>query len=171
MRLAVVSDSWRFQGELPATDKSAVDGDGKVEAGFPHVAVVEEVSRACPEVGGVEELSAVRNLHAELMFFIALAVQRHEGGVLRVGEVESQCPNRRSGEPSRFRHQCRPICPANDGCTCISQRIPFAAPFRRRKGPRIMALCCRVFSLGVPGATIPSGYRCIRRHSRTSIED
>ena len=85
--LAEVPEAGRAEGELPGADESAIDGDGEVDAGVADVGVVEEVVDAGLEGVGVEQPAAEGNLHAELMLFVALAVERGEVGVVGLGEV------------------------------------------------------------------------------------
>ncbi len=85
--LAEVPEARRAEAEFPGADEGAVDGDGEVDAGVADVGVVEEVVDAGLEGVGVEEPAAEGNLNAELMLFVALAVERGEGGVVGVGEL------------------------------------------------------------------------------------
>ena len=80
--LAEVPEARGAEGELPGADEGAVDGDGEVDAGVADVGVVEEVVDAGLEGVGVEQPAAEGDLHAELVLFVALAVERGEGGVV-----------------------------------------------------------------------------------------
>ncbi len=81
MRLAEAPEMRRAQGELPGLNERALHGDGNEDAGLADVVVVEEIFGAGLEGVGVEQPAAEGNLHAELMLFVALAVQRDEAGV------------------------------------------------------------------------------------------
>ena len=61
---------------------------GIVDAGVADVGVVEEVVDAGLEGVGVEEPAAEGNLDAELMLFVALAVERGEGGVVGLANCD-----------------------------------------------------------------------------------
>ncbi len=87
MRLAEVPEARRAEGQFPGADERAVDGDREVDAGIADVGVVEEVVDAVLEGVGVEDPAAEWNLYPELMFFVALAVQGCERGVVTVGVV------------------------------------------------------------------------------------
>ncbi len=87
MGLAEVRDAGAAQAEFPGADEGAVDGDGIVDAGVADVGVVEEVVDAGLEGVGVEEPAAEGDLHAELMLFVAFAVERREVGVVGLGEL------------------------------------------------------------------------------------
>src|ERR1039458_290272 len=88
--LSEATEARRAEGEFPGADEGAVDGDGEVDAGVADVGVVEEVVDAVLEGVGVEQPAAEGNLHAELVFFIAFAVEGYEGGVVAVGEGEDR---------------------------------------------------------------------------------
>ena len=76
--LAAVVEARRMQGEFPAIDTSALNGDGDEDFGVIEIVVVEEVGGAGEEVVGVERPAAKRDSDAELMFFVTLPMQRNE---------------------------------------------------------------------------------------------
>ena len=88
MGLAEVPEARAAEGEFPGADEGSVDGDGIVDAGVADVGVVEEVVDAGLEGVGVEEPAAEGNLHAELMLFVAFAVEGDEVGVVGLGELD-----------------------------------------------------------------------------------
>ena len=88
MGLAEVAEARRAEGRLPGADEGSVDGDGEVEAGLADVGVVEEVVDAVLKGVDVEEPSAIGDLDAELMLFVAFAVEWGEGGVIGFGELD-----------------------------------------------------------------------------------
>ena len=55
--------------------KRLCNGDGEKQIRFANVAVIEEVDDVGAEVIGVESPAAERDGHAELVLFVALAVQ------------------------------------------------------------------------------------------------
>ena len=87
MGLAEVPEARAAQGEFPGADEGAVDGDGEVDAGVADVGVVEEVVDAGLEGVGVEEPAAEGNLYAELMLFVAFAVEGNEVGVVGLRRI------------------------------------------------------------------------------------
>ena len=87
MGLAELPEARRAQRQLPGADECAVDGDREVDARVADVGVVEEVVDAGLEGVGVEEPVAEGNLHAELVLFVAFAVQRREGRIAGVGKL------------------------------------------------------------------------------------
>ena len=88
VELAEVTEARGAEGEFPGADEGAVDGDGKVDAGVADVGVVEEVVDAGLEGVGVEEPAAEGDLDAELVLFVALAVEGGEGGVVGLRELD-----------------------------------------------------------------------------------
>ena len=60
---------------------------GKEDVGGSDVVVVEKIGDVGFEVIGVEDPSAVRDGDAELMFFIALAVERDETGHAALADI------------------------------------------------------------------------------------
>jgi hypothetical protein len=87
VELADVGDAGAAEGELPGADEGAVDGDWEVDAGVADVGVVEEVVDAGLEGVCVEEPAAVGDLDAELVLFVAFAVEWREAGACADGEV------------------------------------------------------------------------------------
>ncbi len=90
MQLSAVSEARRAEREFPAANDSLRDGDGEEDAGGADVVVVEEILDVGAEVVGVENPSAVRDGDAELMFFVALAVQGDEAKPLLLGVVDQR---------------------------------------------------------------------------------
>lgn len=68
-------------------DERSVYGDGVVEAGLADVGVVEEIVGAGLESVGIEQPAFKGNLQAELMFFVALAVERVKVVLLPLAKV------------------------------------------------------------------------------------
>ena len=79
VQLDAVGDAGRAQGELPGADEGVGDGDGKEDVGGADVVVVEKIGDIGFEGVGVEDKSAERDGDAELMFFVALAMERDDG--------------------------------------------------------------------------------------------
>ena len=78
IHLTAITKAGRAQGELPAADARAFDGDGEKEIGIVEIVVVKEVCGAREKVIGVKGPTAQGNGDAELMLFVALAVKRDE---------------------------------------------------------------------------------------------
>ena len=78
MDLAVMRDARRTQSELPTTNYSFGDGDGKKQIRFANIIVIEKIRHVRSEVIGVQGPATVRDGNSELMFFVALAMQRDE---------------------------------------------------------------------------------------------
>ena len=90
MKLAAMRDARRAQRELPAANHGLVDRDGEEEIRFADVVVVEEIYDVGAEGVGVEHPSAIRDGDAELMLFVALAVQRNESQIVGVGKLQQR---------------------------------------------------------------------------------
>src|SRR5271165_4050899 len=75
VQLRAVGDARRTESEFPAANQSLRDGEREENAGGADVVVVEEIPDVGFEVVGVEDPAAERNSDAELMFFIALAIE------------------------------------------------------------------------------------------------
>src|SRR5664279_3130864 len=84
VHLAELPQSWRLQSKFPRLNQRAVDRYREVDAGFPDTRMVEEVIHPRLKMVRIQQPSAERNLHAELVFLVVLAMQRNEGGVLAV---------------------------------------------------------------------------------------
>ena len=78
MHLRAIPDARRANGEFGAANPRFRDGDRNEDARFADIVVVEEIHAARFEVVDVERPAANRNRDAELMLFIAFAVQRRE---------------------------------------------------------------------------------------------
>src|ERR1035441_4112768 len=87
-----------MQREFPAANKGLVDGERKEEVGISKGVVVEEIISAGAEGVGVERPSAKRDGDAELMLFVALAMERNESATTCRAQI-SQRPG--SGEQRR----------------------------------------------------------------------
>src|ERR1700690_2063292 len=85
-----MGDAGRAQRGFPAADYRLAYGDGKEEVGFADIVVVEEIDYVGAEVVGVENPSAVGDGYAELMFFVALAVERDEPQAVGVGKLQQR---------------------------------------------------------------------------------
>ena len=93
-----MGDARRTQRGFPAANHGLRHGDGEKQVGFANVVVVEEIHDVGAEVVGVEHPSAIGDGDAELMFFIALAVERDESQAIGVGKLQQgagRCDERR----------------------------------------------------------------------------
>ncbi len=97
MGLSEVPEARGAEAELPGANEGAVDGDGKVDAGVTDVGVVEEVVDAGLEGVDVEYPATKGDLDAELVLFVAFAVERSERGVVLVCELHdwARCGEKR----------------------------------------------------------------------------
>ena len=93
INLAAVVKARRAQNEFPAANARALDGDGDENLRVVEIVVVKEIIGASEEVIGVEGPATKRDSDAELVFFIAFAMKRHEAQVLARGEL-----NQRAGK-------------------------------------------------------------------------
>src|SRR5580700_8341542 len=80
----------RSNGDFGSTDQGAVDRDGKEDVRVAHRIVVEEIRGPRLEPVAVQRPAPNRDGQAQLVFFIALAVQGNEPEVLRRHEVEQR---------------------------------------------------------------------------------
>ena len=78
--------------QFPSLNQRAVNGDGEENVRLADVGMVEEVVGARFKIVRVKQPPTERNLHAELMLLIALAVQRKKGSVGAVGVVRCSGP-------------------------------------------------------------------------------
>jgi len=87
-----VSDAGRAQGEFPPANQGLGNGEGKEDVGGSDVVVVEKIADVGLEVIGVEDPSAVRDGDAELMFLVALTVERQKAaaGWLTLGDQRTR---------------------------------------------------------------------------------
>ena len=90
MNLAAMGDARRAQRGFPSADHGLANGDGKKEIGFADIVVVEEIHDVGAEVIGVEDPSAKGDGHAELMLFVALAVERNESQIVGIGKMQQR---------------------------------------------------------------------------------
>ena len=79
VELAAVTDAGRTKSKFPAGDAGGLDGDGEEEVGIVETVVVKEIVGAGDEIIGVDGPALDGNGEAELMFFVAFAVQRNKG--------------------------------------------------------------------------------------------
>ena len=80
MNLSEAPETRRAKGELPGSDPCAIHGDGEVDAGVADIGVVEEVMDASFEGIRVQQPSTKGKLETELVFFVALPMERPERG-------------------------------------------------------------------------------------------
>src|ERR1035437_10997628 len=85
-----MSDARRPHRQFPSANKGLVDGERKEKIGFSKGVVVEEVMRAGAEGVGVERPSAKRDGDAELMLFVALAMERNESATTCRAQIRSE---------------------------------------------------------------------------------
>ncbi len=90
MGLSVAPQPGRVQGQLPGADQRSIDRDREVDAGVPHVGVVEEVVDAGLEGVRIEQPAAEGNLYTKLVLLIALSVQRSKAGVVRLRVLDDR---------------------------------------------------------------------------------
>ena len=92
MKLGAVGDARRAQGEFPSANQGLVVGEGKEDVGGSDVVVVEKIGDIGFEGIGVENPSAVGNGDAELMFFVALAVERQKAAAVACWQRDASGP-------------------------------------------------------------------------------
>jgi hypothetical protein len=78
VNLGAVRDAGRTQRKLPSANQRSGIGEGKEDVGSSNVVVVEKIGGIGFKGIGVEDPSTVRNGDAELMFFVALTVERQK---------------------------------------------------------------------------------------------
>ena len=78
----MVVDARRAQSEFRAIDARPFNGDGNENLGVIEIVVVEVVGGASEEVVGVERPAVRGNGYAELVFFVAFAMERRKTQVL-----------------------------------------------------------------------------------------
>ena len=88
MDLSAIGDAWRAESEFPSANDCLGDGDGEEEVGLADVVMIEEIHDVGAEVIGVENPAVIGDGDSELVFFIALAVERNESQA--VGLCEGQ---------------------------------------------------------------------------------
>src|SRR5580658_2892098 len=76
VKLGAVRDAGRAQGKFPSANQGSGIGEGKEDVGCSDVVVVEKVRYMGFESVGVEDPSAIRDGDTELMFFVALSLER-----------------------------------------------------------------------------------------------
>src|SRR5664279_2767134 len=82
-----MGDARRPQREFPAADEGLLNREGEEEIGFSDSVVVEEIIGSGAEGVGVERPSAEGYGDAELMLFVAFAVQRDEGATVLCAQL------------------------------------------------------------------------------------
>ena len=85
-----MGDARRTQRQLPAANQRRLNGDGKEEIRFADVVVVKKVHDPGAEGIGIEHPAAIRNGDAELIFFIALAMQRNKSQCCWLGKLQQR---------------------------------------------------------------------------------
>ncbi len=90
INLAAVMDVRGAQGNFPTVGARTLDSDGEKEIGIVEIVVIEEVPGAGEEIAGVERPAAKGNSDAELMLFVALAVERDKAEVLSAGGLQER---------------------------------------------------------------------------------
>ena len=91
--LATMRETRRAQSKLPALDKGAIDGDGQIGARLSDVGVIQKIIDSGLEGVGIQQpacqpssdRTGERNLDAELVLLIVLAMKGLIGRVLSVG--------------------------------------------------------------------------------------
>ena len=78
MQLTSVPETRGAKRNLRAANARSGNGDGDENVGLSDIVVVEKVYAAGFEIVDVQSPAANRDRHAELMFFVALAMQRNE---------------------------------------------------------------------------------------------
>ena len=88
VKLDTMGNTRRAQRELPCLNHGLGNGEGKEDVGSSDVVVVEKIGDIGFEGIGVENPSAVRDGDAELMFLVALTVERQKAaaGWLTLGD-------------------------------------------------------------------------------------
>src|ERR1700736_4587056 len=76
VNLSAVDEQRRAEGEFPSTNNRLSNRKGKEYVRFADVAVIEEIVGVGLKGVGIESPTAIGDGDAELMFFVALAVQR-----------------------------------------------------------------------------------------------
>src|ERR1039457_3786267 len=94
MNLATAGDARRAQRALPSSNHCLGNSDGEKEIGFANIVVVEKIHHVGAEVIGIEDPAEERDGHAELMFFIALAVESDESQVAGLCERQQRARSR-----------------------------------------------------------------------------
>ncbi len=94
VQLAAVGKSRRTKRQLPAANHGLRDGDRKEDAGSADVVVIEKIAGVGLEVIGVKNPSPKRDGDAELMLFVAFAVERGKSQALLAGVIDQ----RRAGD-------------------------------------------------------------------------
>src|SRR5262249_53539718 len=90
VNLCAMSNLRRTQRYLPSVDLGAFDGEWEEKIRFPNHVVIEKVVRAGVEGVGIDDPPMIRNHDAELMFFVALAMERDESAIALGAQVEQR---------------------------------------------------------------------------------
>src|SRR5271168_2146087 len=86
VELQAILDARRANRQFPAVDARALNGDGKENIGIVQIVVIEKVFRAGEKIVGVDGPALEGNGDAELVFFVAFAVERNEPQVFLVDQ-------------------------------------------------------------------------------------
>ena len=93
INLRPIADARRAQRKLPAVDARALNRDREKQVGIVEIIVVEEILGASEKIAGVQRPAVEWNGNAELVLFIAFAVERNEAQVLIVGGLQKRAGN------------------------------------------------------------------------------
>lgn len=85
-----VSEQRRAEGEFPSTNDCLRNRQRKENVRFADVAVIKEIVGVGLKCVGIDRPTAVGDGDAELMFFVALAVQRNEGEIVLIDELKQR---------------------------------------------------------------------------------
>src|SRR5271154_3464601 len=90
INLRAIFDARGTQCQFPAFDARALNGYGNKQLGILKIIMVKEICGQGLEIVCVDGPAAEGNGDAELVFFVALAVQRNEAQVLVGGELQQR---------------------------------------------------------------------------------
>src|SRR5208283_3445893 len=93
VNLSAMGKAGRAQREFPSANQGLGNGEGEEDVGGSDVVVVEKIGSLGFEVVGVKDPSTVRNGDAELMFFVALAVEWQEAALRRLALGDQRARN------------------------------------------------------------------------------
>ena len=91
--LSAVGKARRAQCEFPGANQGFGNGDGKENVGRSNVVVIEKIGGLGFESIGIEDPSSVRDGNTELMFFVALAVERNDGNIVLLDVLQQRAGN------------------------------------------------------------------------------
>src|ERR1700759_2241568 len=104
--MRVVDELRRADVRLPAADARAIDGQWEKQIRVADGVMVEKIARSSAEIIERSGPSAIRDDQTNVVLLIALAVQRQEIKVLRLGkfkDLSCHCIERRSLVVARVR--------------------------------------------------------------------